>query len=409
MASAANFLTEQASKYPELSADYQALQNFYENKQYHQLTEKLDAVVKDRSKWNGLNMVDLFNSFISDFKNRINPVSLADLAITASKQLFPSRPYVPSELSVATKFLEELETFLSQGSTKNALLGSSESLSANALHLCRSELFLLKIHGERTEGGKQLLLQELKARAEALEDLRSPEPLVQSSFHRCAAELHRSMGNYGQFYKSCLMYLVFTPTENVANDEGVKLATDLSFAALLGDGIYNFGEIITNDILTVLDGTDKVWLKEMLELFHNGNLAGFSPLVKNNRGAIEKQIPDFEAQEPKLRAKLEVLSLMELVFRRPAKDRTIGFGEIGEVIQRPVSDVEVIVMRAMSEGLIRGTIDEVSQVLEASWVEPRVLDTPQIKSMVERLDTWRSSVSETLRFIENQTPEMFKA
>ena len=98
MASVANFLTEQASKYPELSADYQALQNFYDNKQYHQLTEKLDAIVKDRSKWNGLNMVDLFNSFISDFKNRINPVSLADLAITASKQLFPSRPYVASEL-----------------------------------------------------------------------------------------------------------------------------------------------------------------------------------------------------------------------------------------------------------------------------------------------------------------------
>ena len=58
------------------------------------------------------------------------------------------------------------------------------------------------------------------------------------------------------------MYLVFTPTKNVANDEGVKLATDLSFAALLGDGIYNFGEIITNDILTLLDGTDKVWLKK---------------------------------------------------------------------------------------------------------------------------------------------------
>ena len=132
-------------------------------------------------------------------------------------------------------------------------------------------------------------------------------------------------------------------------------------------------------------------------------------MVEKNKGAIEKQIPDFQVQEPKLRAKLEVLSLMELVFRRPAKNRTIGFSEIGEVIQRPVSDVEVIVMRAMSEGLIRGTIDEVSQVLEASWVEPRVLDTPQIKSMVDRLDTWRSSVSETLRFIENQTPEMFKA
>eukprot|EP00943_MAST-04B_sp_MAST-4B-sp1_P009599 g9599.t1 len=403
------FIAEESSKYSNLADDYQALNSFYENKQYHQLTEKLDTIVKDRSKWSGTNMVDLYKKFINEFKNRINPVSLVDFAVTASKQLYPSRPYVQEELNVAASFLDETQTFLSQGATKNALLGSSESLSANALHLCQSELFLLKVFGENTENGKQALLQELKPRIAALEELRSPEPLVQSSFHRCAAELHRSMGNYGQFYKSCLMYLVFTPTENVANDEGLKLATDLSFAALLGDGIYNFGEIITNNILTLLDGTDKVWLKEMLEIFNNGNIAGFAPLVNKNRQVIESQIENFKEQEQKLKAKLELLSLMELVFRRPAKDRTIGFNEIAKTIQRPVTDVEVIVMRAMSEGLIRGTIDEVDQVLEATWVEPRVLDAPQIKSMVDRLDTWKSSVNETLLFIENQTPEMFKA
>ena len=403
------FIAEESSKYSNLADDYQALNSFYENKQYHQLTEKLDTIVKDRSKWSGTNMVDLYKKFINEFKSRINPVSLVDFAVTASKQLYPSRPYVQEELNVAASFLDETQTFLSQGATKNALLGSSESLSANALHLCQSELFLLKVFGENTENGKQALLQELKPRIAALEELRSPEPLVQSSFHRCAAELHRSMGNYGQFYKSCLMYLVFTPTENVANDEGLKLATDLSFAALLGDGIYNFGEIITNNILTLLDGTDKVWLKEMLEIFNNGNIAGFAPLVNKNRQVIESQIENFKEQEQKLKAKLELLSLMELVFRRPAKDRTIGFNEIAKTIQRPVTDVEVIVMRAMSEGLIRGTIDEVDQVLEATWVEPRVLDAPQIKSMVDRLDTWKSSVNETLLFIENQTPEMFKA
>jgi 26S proteasome regulatory subunit N9 len=403
------FIAEESSKYSNLAGDYQALNSFYENKQYHQLTEKLDTIVKDRSKWSGTNMVDLYKKFINEFKSRINPVSLVDFAVTASKQLYPSRPYVQEELNVAASFLDETQTFLSQGATKNALLGSSESLSANALHLCKSELFLLKVFGENTENGKQALLQELKPRIAALEELRSPEPLVQSSFHRCAAELHRSMGNYGQFYKSCLMYLVFTPTENVANDEGLKLATDLSFAALLGDGIYNFGEIITNNILSLLDGTDKVWLKEMLEIFNNGNIAGFEPLVNKNRQVIESQIENFKEQEQKLKAKLELLSLMELVFRRPAKDRTIGFNEIAKTIQRPVTDVEVIVMRAMSEGLIRGTIDEVDQVLEATWVEPRVLDAPQIKSMVDRLDTWKSSVNETLLFIENQTPEMFKA
>ena len=92
MANVATFFAEESSKYSNLSEDYQTLNAFYENKQYHQLTEKLDAIVKDRSKWSGLNMVDLYKNFIDDFKSRINPVSLVDFAVTASKQLYPSRP-----------------------------------------------------------------------------------------------------------------------------------------------------------------------------------------------------------------------------------------------------------------------------------------------------------------------------
>ena len=58
------FIAEESSKYSNLADDYQALNSFYENKQYHQLTEKLDTIVKDRSKWSGTNMVDLYKKFI---------------------------------------------------------------------------------------------------------------------------------------------------------------------------------------------------------------------------------------------------------------------------------------------------------------------------------------------------------
>ena len=59
-------------------------------------------------------------------------------------------------------------------------------------------------------------------------------------------------------------------------------------------------------------------------------------------------------------------------------------------------------------GLIKGVVDGVDQVLEAQWVEPHVLDAPQIKTLSTRLGEWAGRVQETLVFIENQTPDMFK-
>jgi hypothetical protein len=38
-------------------------------------------------------------------------------------------------------------------------------------------------------------------------------------------------------------------------------------------------------------------------------------------------------------------------------------------------------------------------------VQPRVLQTPQIKLMSDRLQTWCGTVNKTLLFLENETPE----
>lgn len=45
-------------------------------------------------------------------------------------------------------------------------------------------------------------------------------------------------------------------------------------------------------------------------------------------------------------------------------------------------------MRAMSLGLLKGSIDEVEQVVSISWVQPRVLDKDQIALMVKQLEGW---------------------
>ena len=292
------YLQGQISQSPELAETYGELLSLYENKQWHRLTHKLAAIVANRGVWKGENMVDLYRNFVSEFKARLNPVSLVEFGVTAANQLYPSRPYKADELAKAKTFLGEILSFLQEGSSKSTLLGAGAALCDNARFLCESEIFLFDVLGEKDAFGQQVLLQQLTERLQMLENLRSPEPVVQGSYYKCAAELHRAMGNHGEFYKTGLMYLVFTPFNNLASGSGIEWATDLSFAALLGDGIYNFGEILTNNVLACLQGTDKEWLRKMLEVFNNGDIDGFQQLLKTEKSTIAAQRPDFINQAP---------------------------------------------------------------------------------------------------------------
>jgi 26S proteasome regulatory subunit N9 len=63
-------------------------------------------------------------------------------------------------------------------------------------------------------------------------------------------------------------------------------------------------------------------------------------------------------------------------------------------------------MRAMSLGLLKGSLDEVSSTVHISYVKPRVLDTTQIAALKTRLEGWNTRVQSTLRFLEENTTEL---
>lgn len=45
----------------------------------------------------------------------------------------------------------------------------------------------------------------------------------------------------------------------------------------------------------------------------------------------------------------------------------------------PLPQVEMLVMKALSLGLVKGSIDEVDCKVHMTWVQPRVLDISQVK------------------------------
>lgn len=99
---------------------------------------------------------------------------------------------------------------------------------------------------------------------------------------------------------------------------------------------------------------------------------------------------------------------MVLVFQRPSHERNIAFVEVAEATRLPHAQVEWLVMRALSCKLIKGSIDQVDEIVRVSWVQPRVLDNSQLKELINRLDGWEKKVNSTLLYVEEQTPELFQ-
>lgn len=72
----------------------------------------------------------------------------------------------------------------------------------------------------------------------------------------------------------------------------------------------------------------------------------------------------------------------------------------------PINEVELLVMKALAQGLVRGAIDQVAGIVNMSWVEPRVLDRNQISGMVQRLDRWCTDVNSMERLLETRAAEI---
>lgn len=83
---------------------------------------------------------------------------------------------------------------------------------------------------------------------------------------------------------------------------------------------------------------------------------------------------------------------MEAVFQRGTKERTISFATLAAAAQVPGNKIELLVMKALSKGLVKGTINQIAEAVEFSWVEPRVLDTEQLGTMRDRLGEWLVAV-----------------
>lgn len=206
---------------------------------------------------------------------------------------------------------------------------------------------------------------------------------------------YQSQLEFAKYYRTALLYLACVELPDLPEQERQRIAYDLSIAALVSENIYNFGELLLHPILDSLNNTQNAWLRELLFAFNRGDLQAYNILQQHlDANSLLKEHQQFLYQ------KISLSALTQLVFSRPPQDRSMTFTTISQETKVQHDEIEHLIMKALSLGLLGGSIDQVAEVARITWVQPKVLDRNGIEGMRARLREWDGGVERLGNWIE---------
>ena len=208
----------------------------------------------------GDTIIQLYNNFITDFETKINLLKLAHFAVIASRQ-YPDK-------DAAISFLEGVITKLRE---------TRESRMNEPILYVKMQIAAINLEKGNQKECKNLV-EEGKTTLDSMTDV---GPTVHASFYWISSQYHKARQEFAEFYKNALLYLAYTTVESLSESFKLvcfihqnvvyhkknhsvafklwfidyvlscqDLAFDLSLSALLGDNIYNFGELLSHPIVS---------------------------------------------------------------------------------------------------------------------------------------------------------------
>ncbi|XP_060647223.1 26S proteasome non-ATPase regulatory subunit 13 [Drosophila nasuta] len=358
----------------DLAAEWTLIEELYNEKLWNELTIKLVVFVRHESLQDETALLQLYQNFISTFETKINPYGLIQIL-----------EVVVDNISDKKESIDFLEKFKDKVKTCDEAVWYLQVMQGN--------LYLSNLNDLNAT---KKIIEELR---DVLEEAGNVTP-VHGKYYMLASQYYRRVGKHSEYYRCGLQFLGCS-LDDYPRDQWAQQAFFLGLAALLGDGVYNIGELLAHPILESLQNTENEWLVELLKAFNTGDINKFNDMKK-----IWSKIPDLAAQEVKLRQKISLLCLMEMTFKRSVIERAISFADIASETKLPAKEVEFLIMKALALDLVRGEIDQVAGVVNMSWVQPRVLNRPQIAGMASTLDTWMGAITNMEKLMENRAAEI---
>ncbi|PWN51740.1 hypothetical protein IE53DRAFT_37763 [Violaceomyces palustris] len=356
---------------------YPRFKNLHQRKLWYQLTLAVEEFVNHPDSETPPLRIELYEKFVKKFADKINQLQLAGIGVKVARQY--------EDPTKALAFLEDLAITVDSPESQDAFVFTT-------MEAAHYKLLLRDVEGPKAAMDKC---------GKILDTFDAVETGVHASYYRVRGDYLKAKAEYADYYKNSLLYLACVNIEtDLTPIERVTRAHDLGISALLGDTIYNFGELLLHPILASLTSTEHSWISDLLFAFNAGDIGKFESLVPH----LPKE-PILSENLPFLRQKICLMALIESVFGRSSDDRTIPFETIAVETRLPVDEVEHLVMKALSLNLIKGTLNQEAQLAKITWVQPRVLDRRQIEALQSRLNSWCTRVQEVAEFVKGQTRE----
>ncbi|KOB52209.1 26S proteasome subunit rpn9, partial [Operophtera brumata] len=214
----------------------------------------------------------------------------------------------------------------------------------------------------------------------SLEDADGVTP-VHARFYKLASEYYRVRGPMSRYYRCALRYVGMSDGgAALGAAERRRIAHALTLAALIAKDVYDLDELLAHPIMQSLAGTPDAWSVEALSAAAAGDITAYERIVTaaNN--------PDLSRAHTAIRTKIALLCLIQVpssdqctirtkiallcLIQVPISDQCTIRTKIALLclIQVPISDqtrearipadeVELLVMKALAEKLVRGHID----------------------------------------------------
>lgn len=368
------------------------LEDFYERKLWNQLTLAIDELYSIPETRNSSLRPRVFSLFLSQFQSKLNPIKVVDFLLQSFDD---NRECLDQLLALKDTLTAQLEK--SHGTRKpdnlSELIDNDECIVYVKLQIARYAL----------------LLDDLRTADDVL-DAVSPKfdnslqndfsSKINAAFYLMKCQYYKLHHNHNLFYTNGLLYLSSIDTPLRAEDR-VAFCYDLCIAALLGDKIFNFGELILHDILTSISDeatSPYFWLYSLIHHLNSGNLPEFNHWAKI---AYEKS-PLLANHKEFLHEKIVIMALLELVSVKSTSSKRLLFDAIAEVTGASLDEIEHLIIKCFSLNLIKGHINQIDQQLVVTWLQPRILNLNQVKNLYDHLLRWDSNVEKLAASVHAQ-------
>jgi PCI domain. len=363
------------------------LEDFYERKLWHQLTLSLDEFYYSTANITPELKFKIYNLFINQFSSKLNAIKVVDFLLESFNGQVQDT--LDKLLELREQFVEDIKKEHNiktedEKDYKN-LVENDESVVYINLQISRHYILLNELIKAEE------ILDKLSDKFDSSSNQNFDSSRINAAYYLTKCELYKITENYNLYYLNGLLYLSSVET-NIPDSQKVKLCYELCIAALLGDKIYNFGELILHEILNVIkdESSQYNWLYNLIQNLNSGNLNGFNKCLE----VSFKHSPFLAKFDVFLKQKIIIMSLLELISLKSTTNKHLSFKEISEFSGTSINDVEHLIIKCFSLNLIKGYINQIDEMLIVTWLQPRILNLDQVNVLYNHLLNWDSQVDQ---------------